>query len=125
LYLALGLKSFEMRIVIPISIAELYDKISILEIKKEKIKDVNKLTNIINELEQLTDIGKTCLISASLYQQLKSINLVIWELEEKIRKGGNFDKLARHIYLSNDKRSGLKKKINLKYKSDIVEEKSY
>lgn len=114
-----------MRISVPISIAELYDKISILEIKNERIKDADKLINVNNELRQLLVISELCPISDNLYSKLKEINFIIWDLEEKIRQGGNFIKLARRIYLSNDKRSVLKKEINLKYKSDIIEEKSY
>lgn len=114
-----------MGIFIPVSVAELYDKISILEIKREKIKDSDKLLNICKELELLFEISLDYPISNEFYFGLRDINLIIWELEEKIREGSDIGCFARDIHINNDKRSSIKREINLKYKSDIVEEKSY
>ena len=123
-------------ILIPISVGELVDKISILKIKKKKILNKAKQTNIIKELNFLEKIYKSNFTKnrkIKLYEkELIKINKNLWEIEDQIRNcesKKNFNKifinLARAVYLNNDKRSIVKKKINLLTKSHIVEEKLY
>jgi len=121
-----------MNILVPISLGELYDKISILEIKMEQIKDTVKLDNVSKELVQLKAIAKSCPISKELYDNLKDVNLRLWFIEDNIREkerehlyDEDFINLARKVYITNDIRSNIKKEINLTYGSDLIEEKSY
>ena len=118
---------------VPISIGELIDKITILEIKKDKLKNL-KLKNILKELSFLRAVLKKniILIPDEIFLQLKSINLTLWDIEDKIRikeKNKEFDnefiELARSVYLNNDRRSEIKKVLNIKFNSEIIEEKSY
>jgi len=121
---------------VPISPGELIDKITILEIKKEFIEDINKLKNINHEYDLLmnifnNDISKTDGIE-KLKKQLKDINLALWKIEDDIRDceqdknfNENFVELARSVYFTNDKRSKIKLEINLLLNSSLVEEKSY
>tara|TARA_B110000858_G_scaffold197869_1_gene261230 strand:- start:952 stop:1338 length:387 start_codon:yes stop_codon:yes gene_type:complete len=125
-----------MLIKIPVSVGELADKITILEIKKIKIKEKNKLVSIDNELYQLKKIIKsknilTSVIIAEIVK-LKKLNLRLWNIEDskrKYEKNGNFDekfvKLARNVYLLNDKRAHVKLNINKLTNSNIIEIKSY
>jgi hypothetical protein len=118
---------------VPISIGELYDKISILEIKSERIKDENKLANIIKEQFILIDIYNIFKLQHyDMFIKLKDINIKLWDVEDKLRikeKNKIFDdefiQLARSVYFLNDKRAEIKKEINVKYESDIIEEKQY
>jgi hypothetical protein len=121
-----------MEILVPISLGELYDKISILLIKQEKISDLKKLENIKIELDLLQDIAEKYDIDGKYHTELYHTNLKLWDVEDKLRikeKGRIFDdefrELARSVYHLNDKRSDIKKEINLQYGSNIVEEKSY
>jgi len=120
---------------IQISNAEILDKLSILEIKLNKIKDKNKLINIIKELEYIQNncmyLLKNPLIY-NLYQDLQKTNKILWNIENKIRlkeKEKKFDQefisLARSVYITNDKRAKIKKNINLITESNFIEEKSY
>tara|TARA_A100001234_G_C12445702_1_gene308861 strand:+ start:221 stop:622 length:402 start_codon:yes stop_codon:yes gene_type:complete len=118
---------------VPISIGELIDKITILEIKKDKLKNL-KLKNILNELSFLRAVleKNSIFIPDEIFLQLKSINLTLWDIEDKIRikeKNKEFDnefiKLARSVYLNNDRRSETKKALNIMFNSEIIEEKSY
>ena len=120
-------------IVAPISIGELIDKITILEIKKIYIKD-KKLINIEKELFLLENILKEndINIDINLVSQLKEINSILWKIEDDIRvkeKKGLFDEefieLARSVYKNNDRRASIKREINYKYNSEVIEEKSY
>tara|TARA_S200000501_G_C20766460_1_gene718541 strand:- start:341 stop:736 length:396 start_codon:yes stop_codon:yes gene_type:complete len=121
---------------IPISWGELIDKITILEIKKNKILALNAQKNIIKELKRLKlELKKNnnfLKISKNLKPKLLKINLKLWNAEDKIRikeikKEFDFEfiELARSIYKNNDKRSKLKSKINKFLNSDLKEEKSY
>ena len=123
-------------ILIPISVGELVYKISILKIKKKKILNKANQTNIIKELNFLEKIYKSNFTKnkkIKLYEkELIKINKNLWEIEDQIRnceskKNFNeiFINLARAVYLNNDKRAIVKKKINLLTKSHIVEEKLY
>ena len=120
-------------ILVPISIGELFDKITILQIKKNRIKG-NKLNNVNKELNHLEEVVKNnnLKIEKKFFTQLKKINTNLWEIEDKIRikeSKNEFDQefidLARSVYKENDKRASLKKEINLNYGSLFVEEKSY
>ena len=117
----------------PISIGELIDKITILQIKSKKIVDPSQLININKELNLLLDVGKeVLLVIGDLFNSLKIINSTLWDTEDKIRDcekqedfGPGFISLARHIYILNDERSTIKKRINLLTCSKLIEEKSY
>ena len=120
-------------ILAPISIGELIDKITILEIKQIYMTGI-KLKNINKEMKLLKNIlqDKNLEINIDLIKNLKNINKKLWEIEDKIRikeSKQEFDeefiKLARSVYIENDKRASIKKEINQKYNSDLVEEKSY
>tara|TARA_B100001741_G_C16452721_1_gene551198 strand:- start:466 stop:852 length:387 start_codon:yes stop_codon:yes gene_type:complete len=125
-----------MKINIPASIGELFDKITILEIKKSKIKDENKLIFINKELNLLKKVVKSKKINtrslSSLVKKLKKVNLKLWNVEDKLRKfeknkqfKKDFINYARKVYYTNDKRAILKNEINLKTNSIISEVKSY
>ncbi len=124
------------KILAEISAGELIDKITILEIKKLKIKNKDKISEIEKELSSLNstmlkfipDISKI----AKFIEQLKDINLKLWDIEDGKRlaeKNNNFDsefiKLARNVYKLNDERAGIKLKINNALGSNIKEVKSY
>ena len=118
---------------VPISVGELIDKVSILEIKKDKLKNL-KLKNILKELSFLRSVieKNSIFIPDEIFFQLKSINLKLWDIEDKIRikeKNKEFDnefiELARSVYLNNDRRSETKKELNIMFNSEIIEEKSY
>lgn len=121
---------------VPTSVGELLDKISILKIKQEKITDAQKLENINRELTELESIWANTRDPATdleeLCEQLKTVNSALWDIEDKIREkesANSFDQefieLARSVYKQNDLRAALKKEINLRSGSALVEEKSY
>ena len=125
-----------MLINIPISIGELFDKISILEIKTRKIKEKNNLKVIKFELSKLRKIIKNKKLNNAYnkiqYQKLLKINNRLWSIEDNKRKyevTKKFDKrfieLARKVYLFNDKRAEIKNNINVNSGSRIREVKSY
>lgn len=124
----------KMFIETPISLGELCDKISILRIKKNKITDQKKQELIQNELailENKIDLLNLKNIKIKIHE-LQKINLKLWEIEDEIREheknndfGEIFISLARLVYLTNDKRFLMKKKINEEYGSKIQEVKSY
>ena len=125
-----------MLIKIPVSVGELVDKITILEIKKKIIKDKKKLINIKNELEFLNDILKKKVKLDNLIKKeissLKRINMKLWVIEDGKRNcetnknfGKKFLLLARNVYIYNDKRAKIKLNINMLTGSKIIEEKSY
>ena len=123
---------------VEVSDGEILDKLSILEIKLNKIEDVQKLTNIQKEYDTLKEtIGEPTWYehvfrNYGFYWQLKEINETLWEIEDEIRikeKKQEFDsqfvELARLVYKTNDKRAQIKKEINIHTKSNLLEEKSY
>tara|TARA_Y100000591_G_scaffold222982_1_gene194298 strand:- start:85 stop:471 length:387 start_codon:yes stop_codon:yes gene_type:complete len=125
-----------VKISVPISVGELFDKISILEIKTKKIKDKTNLKIIKFELLELKRIIKNKKLNKSFnkiqYQKLLKINNRLWSIEDNKRKyevTKKFDKkfieLARKVYLLNDKRAEIKNKININSGSRIREVKSY
>jgi hypothetical protein len=119
----------------PISIGELLDKLTILNIKMERIKDIDKLNNVMieqKELKALADTLPTPVGLDILYKQLLAVNEELWDIEDAKRKhekeqrfDDEFIWLARQVYLRNDYRAKLKKEINMLLGSTIVEEKSY
>jgi len=120
-------------ILAPVSLGELIDKITILEIKKAHMTGI-QLKNVDKELKLLKNIlqDKDLKITIDLIDNLKEVNNNLWEIEDNIRlKESNqeFDKefiqLARAVYKENDKRAYIKKQINQTYNSELVEEKSY
>ena len=120
---------------VSVSLGEVFDKITILQIKKDKIKARNKLINInkeLNEIETVVEEHKNDKDILSFIKTLKNINLKLWEIEDKIRAkeslkefDEDFIQLARSVYIVNDKRAEIKKEINLKTNSNLIEEKSY
>ena len=126
------------KILAEISVGELFDKISILEIKKTKIKDYNKLNNITRELSSLNDTLKKNALNKedpklkNLVENLKKINFDLWEIEDGKRlaeKNNKFDErfieLARNVYKKNDLRAKIKSEINNYLGSNIKEVKSH
>jgi len=122
---------------VEISIGELLDKISILEIKLLNITDKTKSANVYKELETLNPYFQDLLDVygqelKDLYIELSNINKILWKIEDNIRgkeRSKKFDKefvsLARDVYITNDQRAVVKKQINLLTDSNLIEEKSY
>ena len=119
---------------VPVSIGEIIDKITILQIKTEQIKDPAKLANINKELTLLLDVcAKHSIgLNINLVAALKKTNQELWDIEDKIRlkeKAKQFDsefiELARAVYITNDRRCQEKGELNRHYGSQLFEEKSY
>jgi uncharacterized protein YukE len=121
---------------VPVSPGEVLDKITILEIKSERMNDPEKVANVKVELALLQETWAGFVNEDStikdLHAQLKEINEALWEIEDDIRdkeRAGEFDErfieLARNVYFTNDRRSKIKKDLNLHLGSEIIEEKSY
>lgn len=121
---------------VPMSVGEVLDKITILEIKLENINDAAKLANVETELSHLRPLVSDEMFltdhMVDLIDQLKSINKALWDIEDDIRIqeskgdfGSRFIELARAVYVTNDQRADVKKQINLATGSTLVEEKSY
>ena len=124
------------KILSEISPGELLDKISILEIKIEKVKDKNSLEEIKKEYKILKEIQTSSIEITGkikdLFQSVKNVNVKLWNTEDKLRIceknkdfGKNFIELARGVYFANDERAELKSKINKILKSNIIEIKQY
>jgi translation initiation factor 2B subunit (eIF-2B alpha/beta/delta family) len=121
------------QLLIPASVGELIDKITILEIKQEHATDSNKLKNIVTELSEL---GRLLTITdptvVAMMHELKIVNQKIWDIEDAIRKkehanefDNDFIELARAVYINNDLRAVIKRQINDNTGSHIIEEKIY
>jgi hypothetical protein len=121
---------------IPVSLGELIDKITILNIKRSRIKDPASLRNVEHEYRLLSEFlalaGPEDEALAALRTALEAVNDKLWRIEDDIRDldrrgdfGPDFIALARAVYQTNDRRSALKREINLLFNSDIVEEKLY
>jgi len=121
---------------VPIGPGELVDKITILEIKSERLASLEKLTNVRVELAALVAVRDAAIAAsdalARLTAALKDVNEALWQIEDEIRDceragdfGSHFIELARAVYRSNDERAALKRQINDLLGSEIVEEKSY
>lgn len=130
-----------MHVTVPISVGELLDKITILEIKAERIADPAKLANIRFELEALDRLRRGLALDrpgirrdeiAALFAELGQVNRRLWEVEDLLRDceraqefGAEFIRLARTVYKENDLRARLKRRLNEETGSELVEEKSY
>ena len=125
-----------MQLQVPVSVGEVLDKITILQIKLAHISDAAKRTNIQNELDALLPLvagdAFTTDQMQTLMAELKSVNEALWDIEDDIREkeaaksfDAEFIRLARAVYITNDKRAEIKKQINLATGSALVEEKSY
>jgi len=121
---------------VPVSPGEVLDKITILEIKSERIKEADKVANVKRELELLSaswlDAVDEDDTVRRIHAELKTINEALWEIEDDIRdkeRAREFDQvfidLARSVYVTNDQRANAKKELNIYLGSEIVEEKSY
>jgi len=125
-----------MNVRVEISIGEFFDKLTILEIKRSRIKDAAKLENIDREWNGLNHLLETLPFSrrdvSDEVDELKALNEKLWVIEDELRDkesskafDDTFIRLARAVYLTNDRRYEVKKAINLKLGSDFIEEKSY
>jgi DNA polymerase IIIc chi subunit len=123
-------------ILVPISPGELLDKITILRIKAARMTDATKVRNVRLELDLLEktwrDSGAAIPEVAADEAELQRVNEALWDIEDKIRDkelaqafDGEFIELARAVYVTNDERAAVKKRINVALGSRIVEEKSY
>jgi hypothetical protein len=123
-------------ILVPIAPGELIDKLTILQLKSENIKDAQKLRHVRHEFDVLHDVADSALPPSDtlkkLWKKLYQINADLWAIEDDIREfegrgdfGPGFVALARAVYVTNDERAAIKKEINLLLGSAIVEEKSY
>ena len=125
-----------MQLQVPVSVGEVLDKITILQIKLAHISNAAKRVNIQNELNALLPLAAGDAFRTDQMQglmaELKAVNESLWDIEDDIREkeaAKSFDtefiRLARAVYLTNDKRAEIKKQINLVTGSALVEEKSY
>jgi hypothetical protein len=122
-------------ILVPISPGELLDKITILRIKAERIRDAAKLANVRLELELLEQTWRDACGTADVATEeraLQEVNARLWDIEDRIRAkeavrafDAQFIELARSVYIENDERAAVKKRINLALGSRLLEEKSY
>ncbi len=121
---------------IPVSWGELYDKVTILEIKLEKLKNKSALKNVKKEYDELTFVSNNNFSNnkdaEKLLRDLKKINKKLWNIEDRIRVkesskvfDKDFIKLAREVYFTNDERARIKRNINMTFGSEIIEEKLY
>jgi len=118
---------------IEVSNGEIIDKLTIIEIKLERIRDEVKLKNLRKEHEILSNASSSIIgRNDPLYQALYRVNCDLWDIEDRIRElekrkdfGETFIATARSVYFNNDKRSEIKRQINLKTSSGLIEEKSY
>ena len=123
-----------IEILAPISAGELIDKITILEIKAERITDAAKRANVLRELTALSALRDSHALGTltELAASLKAVNETLWVVEDDLRDlerdqrfDATFIALARQVYVTNDRRAALKREINLAVGSAIIEEKSY
>ena len=120
---------------VPVSVGEMIDKLSILQVKKQKITNEEKLAFVNKEFELLYNLSSTYLnepVIESLYHQLVQVNSSLWDVEDKLRVlekeqrfEGEFVSLARKVYFTNDERFRLKNEINSNTSSEIREVKEY
>jgi hypothetical protein len=118
---------------IEVSNGEIIDKLTIIQIKLERIKDKAKLANLQKEYDELISSSSSILdTSDPLYKALYEVNCELWDIEDRIRDlernksfGEEFILTARAVYFKNDKRSEIKREINIRTSSGLIEEKSY
>jgi len=129
--LLLNYKNLKMKI--EVSNGEIIDKLTIIQIKLKRIKDKAKQVNLQKEYNELIKASSSILnTSDPLYESLYDVNCELWDVEDHIRDlerkkdfGNDFISAARAVYIINDKRSELKREINIKTSSGLIEEKSY
>ena len=118
---------------IEVSNGEIIDKLTIIQIKLQRIKDDAKLKNLRREFDILTEAASSILSTSDpLYKSLYDVNCELWDIEDHIRDlernkdfGKDFTETARSVYIKNDRRSEIKRMINVKTSSGLIEEKSY
>jgi hypothetical protein len=118
---------------IEVSNGEIIDKLTILEIKIERIRDKSKLKNLKKEYDRLQKPASAILSREDpLYRSLYEVNCELWDIEDRIRDlerrkdfGNEFIETARSVYFKNDRRSEIKREINIRTSSGFIEEKSY
>jgi len=118
---------------IEVSNGEIIDKLTIIQIKLERISDKAKLLNLRKEYDELISVSSSILSTSDpLYVSLYEVNCELWDIEDHIRDlerkkdfGDDFVSTARSVYFKNDKRSELKREINIQTSSGFIEEKSY
>lgn len=118
---------------IEVSNGEIIDKLTIIQIKLERITDKAKLLNLKKEYDELVNVSSSILSTSDpLYVSLYKVNCELWDIEDHIRDlerkkefGDDFISTARSVYFKNDRRSELKREINIKTSSGLIEEKSY
>lgn len=118
---------------IEVSNGEIIDKLTIIQIKLERIKDKAKLANLQREYDELIKVSSSIISTSDpLYKALYEVNCELWDIEDHIRDmernkdfGKDFIETARAVYFKNDRRSEVKREINLKTSSGLIEEKSY
>jgi hypothetical protein len=118
---------------IEVSNGEIIDKLTIIQIKLERIKDEAKLANLKNEYDELIKASSSIISTEDpLYKSLYEVNCELWDIEDHIREleirkdfGSDFIETARAVYFKNDRRSEIKREININTSSGLIEEKSY
>jgi hypothetical protein len=118
---------------IEVSNGEIIDKLTIIQIKLERIKDKAKLENLRKEYDELIEASSSIIGNSDpLFKSLYEVNCELWDIEDHIRNlerkkdfGKDFIETARAVYFKNDRRSEVKREINLKTSSGLIEEKSY
>lgn len=118
---------------IEVSNGEIIDKLTIIHIKLERIRDEAKLKNLKKEFDELSKVTSSILSTSDpLYKALYDVNAELWDIEDHIRDlerkkdfGEEFIKTARSVYFRNDRRAELKREINIRTSSGLIEEKSY
>ena len=120
----------------PVSWGELIDKITILQIKRERLESQSALANVKRELDALSVLADPVLAgdaqATAVTAKLKAVNESLWDIEDRIRAkesakafDAEFIELARSVYIRNDERAALKKQLNIRLASELTEEKSY
>jgi hypothetical protein len=118
---------------IEVSNGEIIDKLTIIQIKLERIRDEAKLKNLKKEYDELVKVAESIMnFSDPLYKALYDVNRKLWDIEDHIRDlertkefGEDFISTARSVYFNNDKRAEIKREINIRTSSGLIEEKSY
>jgi hypothetical protein len=118
---------------IEVSNGEIIDKLTIIQIKLERIRDKEKLKNLKKEFDKLSKVTSSILSTSDpLYKSLYEVNCELWDIEDHIRDlerkkdfGKDFIETARSVYFKNDRRADLKREINIRTSSGLIEEKSY
>ena len=125
-----------MPLLVPTSPGDFLDRLTILEIKAERMRDAAKLENVRRELAALRATWASSSLAArdvgALTAELKRVNTTLWEIEDRIREkeaarafDAEFIELARSVYRTNDRRAAIKRELNVALGSELIEEKSY